>query len=50
MERLSLEESKTLDTGTRLSDNAAFVRIHMMERFSGNFFEVRGLSSRGPQL
>ena len=38
---------KTLDTGTRLLDNAAFVRIHLVERFSKDFWGVRGLRSRG---
>ena len=38
--RFSLEELKTLDNGTRLFDNAAFVCIHMMERFSKDFLEV----------
>ena len=28
---------------TRLFDNATFVRIHLMERFSPDFWEVRGL-------
>ena len=38
--RLSLEELKTLDIGTRLFDNAAFVRIHVMERFSEGFLRI----------
>ena len=40
------EELKTLDIGTRLLDNAAFVRIHVVERFSIDFLEVRRLRSR----
>ena len=39
------KNSKTLDIGTRLLDNAAFVRIHVVERFSKNFSEMRGLRS-----
>ena len=45
-----MEELKTLDIGTRLLDNAAFVCIHVVERFSEVFSEVRGLGSRGFQL
>ena len=37
---------KTLDIGTRLFDNVSFVRIHVMERFSEDFLEVRGLRGR----
>ena len=40
--RKSPEELKTLDMGTRLLDNAAFVLIHVVERFSKDFSEVRG--------
>ena len=36
-------EENHLDIGTRLLDNAAFVRIHIMERFSKDFSELRGL-------
>ena len=48
--RLSLEELKTLDIGTRLFDNAAFVRIYVMKRFSEDFLEVRELRGGGSQL
>ena len=46
--RLSMKELITLDIGTRLFVNAAFIRIHVMERFSKDFLEVREfwLSSR----
>ena len=42
--------SITLDIFTRLLDNAAFVCIHVVGRFSEDFSEVRGLRSRGLQL
>ena len=48
--RKSSEELKTLDIGTRLLDNAAFVRIHEVKELSKDFWEVRGLKSRGFQL
>ena len=48
--RKSLEELKTLDIGTRMLDNAAFVRIHEVERFSKDFSEVEPLTSRGFRL
>ena len=48
--RKSPEELKTLDIGTRLLDNTAFVHIHVVERFSNDFSEVGGLRSRGFQL
>ena len=35
---------------TILLDNAAFVCIHVVERFYKDFSEVRGLRSRGFQL
>ena len=35
---------------TRLLDNAAFVCVHVVARFSKDFLEVRGLRSRGFQL
>ena len=35
---------------TRLVDNAAFVCLHTVGRFSKDFSEVRGLRSRGCQL
>ena len=41
---------KTLDIGTRLFDNVAFVSIHVTERFSEDFLEVRGLRGRGSQI
>ena len=42
--------STTVDIITRLLDNAAFVCVHVMGRFSKDFSEVRGLRSRGFQL
>ena len=42
--------SITLDIITRLLDNAAFVCVHPVGRFSKDFSEVRGLRSRGFQL
>ena len=38
--RKSLEELKTLAISTRLLYNAAFVSLHLVERFSKNFSEV----------
>ena len=38
---------KTLDINTILFDNVAFVFFHVMETFSKDFSEVRGLRSRG---
>ena len=46
----NLLRSTTLDIITRLFDNTAFVCIHVMERFSKDFSEVRGLRSRGFQF
>ena len=46
----SQEELKTLDIGARLLDNTAFVRIHVVGRFSKEISVVRGLRSRGFQL
>ena len=46
----NLLRSITLDIITRLLDNAAFVCIHELGRFSKDFSEVRGLRSRGFQL
>ena len=46
----NLLRSITLDIITRLLDNAAFVCIHVVGRFSKEFSEVRGLRSRGFQL
>ena len=43
----NLLRSITLDIITRVFDNAAFVCIHVVERFSKDFSEVRGLRSRG---
>ena len=40
----------TLDIITRLLDNAVFVCIHVVGRFSEDFSELRGLRSRGFQL
>ena len=45
--RLSLEDLKTFD---RLFDNATFVRIYAVERFSKDFLEMMGLRGRGSQL
>ena len=45
-----IEELKTLDICSRLLDNAAFVRIHLTERFSEDYLEVRELRGRGSQL
>ena len=44
------EEFEILDIGTRLLDNTAVVRIHVVERFSKDFSEVRGLRSRELKL
>ena len=46
----NLFRSTTLDIITRLLDNAAFVRAHVVGRFSKDFSEVRGLRGRGFQL
>ena len=46
----NLLRSITLDIVTRLLDNATFVCIHVVGRFSKDFSEVRGLRSRGFQL
>ena len=37
----------TFDIITRLYDNAAFVCVHVVGRFSEDFSEVHGLRSRG---
>ena len=46
----NLLRSITLDIITRLLDNAAFVCMRVVERFSKDFSEVRGSRSRGFQL
>ena len=46
----NLLRSTTLDIITRLLDNAAFVCIHVVGRFSKDFSEVRGLRSQRFQL
>ena len=46
----NLLKSITLDIIARLLDNAAFVCIHEVGRFSKDFSELRGLRSRGFQL
>ena len=46
----NLLRSKTLNIITRLRDNAAFVCVHVVGRFSKDFSEVRGLRSHGFQL
>ena len=45
-----LLRSTTLDIITTLLGNTAFVCVHVVGRFSKDFLEVRGLSSRGFQL
>ena len=40
----------TFDIITRLFDNAAFVCVHVVGRFSKDFSKVRGLRSQGFQL
>ena len=46
----NLFRSTTLDIITRLLDDAAFVCVHVVGRFSKDFSEVRGLRSRRFQL
>ena len=46
----NLLRSTTLDIITRLLDNAAFVCVHVVGRFSKDFSEVCALRSRGFQL
>ena len=46
----NLPRSTTLDIITRLVDNAAFVCIQVVGRFSEDFSETRGLRSQGFQL
>ena len=46
----NLLRSITLDIITRLLDNAAFVCVHPVGRFSKDFSEVHGLRSQGFQL
>ena len=41
---------KTLDISTTLLNNVAFVFFHVMETFSKDLLEVRGLRSQGFQL
>ena len=43
----NLFRSTTLDIITRLLDNAAFICVHVVGRFSKDFSEVRGLRSGG---
>ena len=50
MDKKTNKKLKTLDISTTLFDNAAFVFFHVMETFSKDFLEVRGLKSRGLQL
>ena len=45
-----IKELKTLDISTIFFDNVVFVFFHVMETFSKDFLEVRGLRSRGFQL
>ena len=42
-----LLRSTTLDIITRLLDNAAFVCVHVVGRFSKDFSEMHGLRSPG---
>ena len=46
----NLFRSTTLDIITRLLDNAAFVCVHLVRRFSKDFLEMRVLRSRGFQI
>ena len=46
----NLLRSTTLSIITRLRDNAAFVCVYVVRRFSKDFSEVRGLRSQGFQL
>ena len=46
----NLFRSTTLDIITRLLDNAAFVCVNVVGRFSKEFSEVGGLRSRGFQF
>ena len=48
--RILIKKLITLDISTTLFDNIAFVYFHVMETFSKDFLEVRGLRSRGFQL
>ena len=50
MDKKPDKKLKTLDISTTLFDNVAFVFFHVMETFSKDFLEVRGLRSRGFQL
>ena len=45
-----MKKLKTLDISTTLFDNVAFVFFHVMETFSKDFLEVRGLRSGWFQL
>ena len=46
----NLLRSTTLDIITRLLDNAVFVCVHVVGRFSKDFMELHRLRSRGFQL
>ena len=46
----NLFRSTTLDIITRLLDNAAFICVHVVGRFSKDFSEVRGLRGRRFQV
>ena len=46
----NLLRSTALDIITRLLDNAAFLCVHVVGRFSEDFSEMHGLGSRGLQL
>ena len=50
MDKKTNQKLRTLDISTTLFDNVAFVVFHVMETFSKDFLEVRGLRSRGFQV
>ena len=50
MDKKTNKKLKILDISTTLFDNVAFVFFHVMEIFSKDFLEARGLRSRGFQL
>ena len=50
MDKKTNKKLKNLDISTTLFDNVSFVFFHVMETFSKDFLEVRGLRSRGFQL
>ena len=50
MDKKTNKKLKTLDISTTFFDDVAFVFFHVMETFSKDSSEVRGLRSRGFQL